>query len=122
MRSMQLGESLNNDLKIHFKSDFDIIRFLKHFERVVQGKRNNKLNSEFESREKIPRVIMKIPMLLQPSKLYTPIVFEVFQAQYERSMRACTKYWMKIMNTLLQPGALVKMYLLMRSIKLLVIL
>jgi hypothetical protein len=78
MRSMQLGESLNNDLKIHFKSDFDIIRFLKHFERVVQGKRNNKLNSEFESREKIPRVIMKIPMLLQPSKLYTPIVFEVF--------------------------------------------
>ena len=38
MRSTQLSESLNNDLKIHFKSDFDMIRF---FKRVVQGKRNN---------------------------------------------------------------------------------
>jgi zinc finger SWIM domain-containing protein 3 len=52
MRSTQLSESLNNDLKIHFKSDFDIIRFFKHFERVVQGKRNNELNSEFDSRKK----------------------------------------------------------------------
>jgi hypothetical protein len=91
MRSTQLSESLNNDLKIHFKSDFDIIRFLKHFERVVQGKRNNELKSEFESRKKQPRIIMKIPMLLQASKLYTPIIFEAFQSQYVRSMTACTK-------------------------------
>jgi hypothetical protein len=39
MRSTQLSKSFNNDLKIHFKSDFDIIRFLKHFERVVQGEK-----------------------------------------------------------------------------------
>jgi zinc finger SWIM domain-containing protein 3 len=52
MRSAQLSESLNNDLKIHFKSDFDMIRFFKHFERVMQGKRNNELNSEFDSRKK----------------------------------------------------------------------
>ena len=48
MRSTQLNESLNNDLKIHFKFDFDSIQFFKHFERVLQGKRNNKLNSEFD--------------------------------------------------------------------------
>ena len=39
MRSTQLSESLNSDLKRHFKSDFDIIRFLKHFKRVVEYKR-----------------------------------------------------------------------------------
>jgi len=39
MRSTQLSESLNSELKRHFKSDFDIIRFLKHFERVVADKR-----------------------------------------------------------------------------------
>ena len=39
MRSTQLSESLNSDLKRHFKSDFDIIRFLKHFETVVEFKR-----------------------------------------------------------------------------------
>nr|CAE04392.2 OSJNBb0006L01.4 [Oryza sativa Japonica Group] len=91
MRSTQLSESFNNDLKIHFKSDFDIIRFFKHFERVVQGKRNTELASEFDSRKKLPRIKMRAPMLLQASKVYTPIIFEAFQGEYERSMAACTK-------------------------------
>ena len=90
MRSTQLSESLNSDLKRHFKSDFDIIRFLKHFERVVEFKRNNELHAEFESRKKLPRLKMRTPMLLQASKLYTSIVFEAFQSEYERSMAACT--------------------------------
>jgi hypothetical protein len=41
MRNTQLSESLNSDLKQHFKSDFDIIQFLKYFERIVEYKRNN---------------------------------------------------------------------------------
>jgi hypothetical protein len=93
MRSAQLSESLNNDLKIHFKSDFDIIYFFKHFDRVVQGKRNNELDAEFVSRKKLHKLCMKRPppMLLQASKLYTPIIFEAFQEEYERSLAACTK-------------------------------
>jgi len=42
MRSTQLSESLNSEVKRHFKSDFDIIRFLKHFERVVEDKRKKR--------------------------------------------------------------------------------
>ena len=34
---------------------------------------------------------MKTPMLVQASKLYTPQIFETFQAEYERSMAACTR-------------------------------
>ena len=77
---------------MHFKSDFDIIRFFKHFERVVQGKRNNELDSEFNSRKKLPKICMKRPppMLSQASKLYTPPIFEAFQGEYERSLAACT--------------------------------
>jgi zinc finger SWIM domain-containing protein 3 len=30
-------------------------------------------------------------MLVQASKLYTPIIFEAFQGEYERSLAACTK-------------------------------
>ena len=90
MRSTQLSESLNSELKRHFKSDFDIIRFLKQFERVVEDKRKNELNAEFESRKKIPRIKMRTPMLIQASKLYTPVIFEAFQSEYERSMVACT--------------------------------
>jgi hypothetical protein len=29
-------------------------------------------------------------MLIQASKLYTPIIFEAFQGEYERSMVACS--------------------------------
>jgi zinc finger SWIM domain-containing protein 3 len=91
MRSTQLSESFNSDIKNHPKSDFDIIRFLKHFERAVQGKRNKELNEEFEARKKAPRIKMKIPMLLQAGKLYTAPIFEAFQAEYERSMAACAR-------------------------------
>lgn len=48
MRSTQLSESLNNDLKNHLKSDFDIILFFKHLERAVHGKRDNEVNAEYE--------------------------------------------------------------------------
>jgi zinc finger SWIM domain-containing protein 3 len=57
----------------------------------VQGKRDKELNAEFEARKKLPRIRMKTPMLLQTSKIYTPTIFEAFQAEYERSMAACTR-------------------------------
>jgi zinc finger SWIM domain-containing protein 3 len=91
MRSTQLSESFNSDLKKHLKSGLDIIRFLKHFERAVQGKRDKELDAEFEAWKKLPRIRMKTPMLLQTSKLYTPIIFEAFQAEYEISMAACAR-------------------------------
>lgn len=91
IRSTQLSESLNSDLKHYLKSNLDIIRFLKQFERVVQGKRNKELDSTFDSRKKFPRIKMRTPMLLEVSKLYIHNIFEVFQDEYERSMRACTR-------------------------------
>jgi zinc finger SWIM domain-containing protein 3 len=91
MRSTQLSESLNSDLKDHFKSVFDIIRFLKHFERVVQEKRDKELNSLFDSRKKLPRIKIRTPILVQASKLYTPVIFEAFQAEYEWSTTACAR-------------------------------
>jgi zinc finger SWIM domain-containing protein 3 len=74
MRSTQLSESLNSDLKNHLKSDLDILRFFKHLERVVQGKRDNELNEEYESRKKLPRVRIRTPAIIQASKVYTPCI------------------------------------------------
>jgi zinc finger SWIM domain-containing protein 3 len=90
VRSTQLSESFNNALKNHLKSDFDIVRFLKHFERTVQ-KREKELESEFQSRKKLPRRQMCTPMLVQASQVYTPIIFEALQSEYERSMAACAR-------------------------------
>jgi zinc finger SWIM domain-containing protein 3 len=72
MRSTQLSESFNSDLKTHLKLDLDIISFLKHFERAVQTKINKELDEEFEARKKLPRIRMNTPMLMQASKIYTP--------------------------------------------------
>ena len=93
VRSTQLSESFNNALKNHLKSDFDIVRFLKHFERTVEEKRGKELDSEFESWKKLPRRQMCTPMLVQASQVYTPVIFEDFQGEYERSMAACYCYW-----------------------------
>ena len=91
MRSTQLSESLNSDLKDHLKSDLDILRFFKHVERVVKGKRDKEVNEEYESRKKLPRVRMRTPMVIQASKVYTPHIFEDFQNEYERSISAYIK-------------------------------
>ncbi|KAG2609753.1 hypothetical protein PVAP13_4KG086466 [Panicum virgatum] len=80
VRSTQLSESFNNALKNHLKSDFDIVHFLKHFERTVEDKRAKELEFEFEARKKIPRRQMHTPMLLQASEV-----------EYERSMAACSR-------------------------------
>jgi zinc finger SWIM domain-containing protein 3 len=68
VRSTQISESFNNALKNHLKSYFDIVRFLKHFERTVEEKRSRELEFEFEARKKIPRRLMCTPMLVQASK------------------------------------------------------
>ncbi|XP_073360485.1 protein FAR1-RELATED SEQUENCE 5-like, partial [Aegilops tauschii subsp. strangulata] len=91
VRSTQLSESINNLLKNHLKSDFHIVRFLMHFERTVEVKGTKELQSEFEQRKKLPRIKMHTPMLVLASNEYTPIIFESFQGEYERSMAACTR-------------------------------
>ncbi|KAK8937246.1 Protein FAR1-RELATED SEQUENCE 5 [Platanthera zijinensis] len=55
MRSTQLSESLNGDLKDYLKSNFDLGSFFKHFERVIDDKRYKELQAEFESREKMSK-------------------------------------------------------------------
>ncbi|XP_045089397.2 protein FAR1-RELATED SEQUENCE 5 isoform X1 [Aegilops tauschii subsp. strangulata] len=91
VRSTQLSESFNNALKNHLKSDFHILRFLMHFERTVEVKRTKELESEFNARKYIPRIKMFTPMLVEASKVYTSIIFEAFQGEYERSMAACCR-------------------------------
>ncbi|KAJ1274955.1 hypothetical protein BS78_05G098900 [Paspalum vaginatum] len=91
VRSAQLSESFNKSLKNHLKSDFDIVRFLKHFEGIVEETRARELEAEFEARKKIPGRQMCTPMLIQTSEVYTPVIFEAFQGEYERSMAACTR-------------------------------
>ncbi|KAL6217755.1 hypothetical protein ACLB2K_010972 [Fragaria x ananassa] len=93
MRSPQLSESLNSDLKDHLKSDMDIIRFFNQFERVANDKHYKELEAEYNSRQKLPRVkVQKSPVLQQAAKVYTPAIFEkYFQEEFDWSSAAIIK-------------------------------
>jgi zinc finger SWIM domain-containing protein 3 len=54
VRSTQLSESLNGDLKAYLKSDLGIVEFFQHFERVVEQKRHKELEAEYNARQKLP--------------------------------------------------------------------
>ncbi|KAK9289088.1 hypothetical protein L1049_017559 [Liquidambar formosana] len=91
MRSTQLSESLNSDLRNYLNSDLDIVQFFKHFERKVNNKRYKELIVEYNSRQKLPRVKIKAPMLTQLAGVYTTPIFEEFQKEYEEYQGAFIK-------------------------------
>jgi zinc finger SWIM domain-containing protein 3 len=84
IRSTQLSERFNYDLKDCLHTDLNILEFFTHFERVVKQKRDKELEAEYNSRQKFPRLNLKSsPMLNQVAKVYTPKAFELFQNEVE---------------------------------------
>uniref|UniRef100_A0A7N0VN12 MULE transposase domain-containing protein n=1 Tax=Kalanchoe fedtschenkoi TaxID=63787 RepID=A0A7N0VN12_KALFE len=53
MRSIQLSESCNAELKRHLKSSFSLVRFFRTFEEVVYSKNYTNLKLKYESKEKL---------------------------------------------------------------------
>ncbi|XP_042486538.1 protein FAR1-RELATED SEQUENCE 5-like [Macadamia integrifolia] len=90
IRSTQLSESLNSDLKDYLKSTLDVVQFFKHFERVLNQKRGNELKAEFDARNKMPRLANSMSIVQkQVGELYTPVIFQLFQEEYNW-MTVCT--------------------------------
>jgi zinc finger SWIM domain-containing protein 3 len=84
IKSTQLSERFNCDLKDCLHTDINILEFFTNFERVVKQKRDKELEAEYNSRQKLPRLNLKnSPMLNQVAKVYTPKVFELFQNEVE---------------------------------------
>ncbi|XP_042499834.1 protein FAR-RED IMPAIRED RESPONSE 1-like [Macadamia integrifolia] len=84
MRSTQLSESINGDMKDYLSLTLDLVPFFKHFERVVVDKRANELKAEFDARNKLQRnLFIKSSVMNQVARVYTPKIFEKLQKQYE---------------------------------------
>ncbi|XP_043703788.1 protein FAR1-RELATED SEQUENCE 5-like [Telopea speciosissima] len=93
MRRTQLSESINGDLKDYLRSSLNVVQFFKHFERVVADKRAKELKAEFDARDKMPRnLFSKSPIMKQAGEVYTPLIFEKFQKQYEWVSACYIKY------------------------------
>ncbi|KAF3955830.1 hypothetical protein CMV_018996 [Castanea mollissima] len=87
MKTTQLSESFNADLKDCLRTDLNIVEFFTHFETVVNQKRDKELEAEYNSRQKFPRLKLKSsPMLNQVATVYTPKLFDLFQTEVEEVM------------------------------------
>ncbi|KAL4614081.1 hypothetical protein ACB092_07G029500 [Castanea dentata] len=87
MKTTQLSESFNVDLKDCLRTDLNIVEFFTHFERVVNQKRDKELEAEYNSRHKFLRLKLKSPpMLNQVATVYTPTLFDLFQTEVEEVM------------------------------------
>ncbi|OMP10240.1 hypothetical protein COLO4_04687 [Corchorus olitorius] len=82
--STQISESFNSSLKDHLQPDMNLVQFFGHFERVLNDKRYNELKSEFDLRQKLPKLKMKTPMLKQAGEIYTAAMLDKFQYEYEK--------------------------------------
>ena len=91
MITTQLSGSINFDLKDYLQSDYDIIKFFIHFERLLNAKRYKELKVEYNLRQKLPKVKIASPMLIQAAHIYTPQLFLKFQEQYEEFQLAFVK-------------------------------
>ncbi|XP_050255522.1 protein FAR-RED ELONGATED HYPOCOTYL 3-like [Quercus robur] len=87
MKTTQLSDSFNVDLKDCLRIDLNIVEFFTHFERVENQKRDKELEAEYNSRHKFPRLRLKgSPMLNQVITVYTPTLFDLFQTKVEEVM------------------------------------
>ncbi|XP_062173634.1 protein FAR1-RELATED SEQUENCE 5-like [Alnus glutinosa] len=91
MTPTQLSESLNANLKDYLQSDYDIVKFFTHFDRLLNDKRYKELLAEYNLRQKLPKIKMLSPMLVQAAKIYTSQPFLKFQKQYEEFQGAYVK-------------------------------
>ena len=80
MRSTQLSESINSDIKSCTRPNLNI----KQFERIVKEKRYSELKQDYEMRQKLPRMIIQSsPMIRKLSQEYTPPMFNLFQREWD---------------------------------------
>ncbi|RZB64466.1 Protein FAR1-RELATED SEQUENCE 5 [Glycine soja] len=93
MRSTQLSESINSDIKSCTRPNLNI----KQFERIVKEKRYSELKQDYEMRQKLPRMIIQSsPMIRKLSQEYTPPMFNLFQREWD--LIAATNIYKKKME------------------------
>ena len=94
MKSTQLSESLNSDMKRLFERKLSIEDFFKVFDKVVEQKRINEMEADFRARQLIPSLVNEYSTLLrQASKMYTPKIFKQFEEEFKLAslVKVCDK-------------------------------
>ncbi|XP_062013915.1 protein FAR1-RELATED SEQUENCE 5-like [Rosa rugosa] len=86
MHTTQLSESFNASLKPYVKSDYDVVQFFKHFDRLLNDKRYKELEAKYALCYKLPVIGIFSSMVIKAGNIYTKALFEEFHIQYEKAL------------------------------------
>ncbi|XP_026663036.2 protein FAR1-RELATED SEQUENCE 5-like isoform X2 [Phoenix dactylifera] len=85
MKSTLRNEGLSAELKQWLCPELDLLQFLNHYEKAIDGRRHAELQADFQACQISP-TIPPTRMLRQAANIYTPVVFKMFQREFEMSM------------------------------------
>ncbi|KAK2650416.1 hypothetical protein Ddye_017905 [Dipteronia dyeriana] len=86
MRSTQISESFNANLKDYLKPNLNVEQFFMHFEMVVNDKRYKELEVEYDSCYRLVNLKISCKILIQAREVYTKTIFKEFQDQFEEAV------------------------------------
>ncbi|VAI94281.1 unnamed protein product [Triticum turgidum subsp. durum] len=88
MEGTRLNERLNSEVRSHLRAEVDIALFLRHLQKVIGDRRHRELEMEYGSRWMMPYLKIRAPVLTQASEVYTSVIFQLFQEEYEEFQSA----------------------------------
>ncbi|XP_026433286.1 protein FAR1-RELATED SEQUENCE 5-like isoform X1 [Papaver somniferum] len=81
----QRSESLNSSLKQYISYKYDLLRFFKNFERVLENRHYQELDMDFKASQSYPAMSFPVKILRHAAKIYTPAIFTLFQKELCRA-------------------------------------
>lgn len=87
----QFCEGFNTNLKKYLKLEINVLQFFKQFGRVVNDYQYKELEANYEMSQHMPRLMGEVILLKHARDVYTPIIFELFQQEYENCLNVIVK-------------------------------
>ncbi|KAM1189748.1 hypothetical protein ACFX2J_025390 [Malus domestica] len=70
---------MNSAIKKYVNYKYDLLRFVKHFERLVDDRRYQELRAEFKASQSSPTLSFPVEILKHAAGIYTPAMLKWFQ-------------------------------------------
>ncbi|XP_075648610.1 protein FAR1-RELATED SEQUENCE 5-like [Castanea sativa] len=81
MSTTQRSESMNSQIKRYITYNYDLLRFLHHFQRLVDDRRFEELRADFKATQSKPSLEYPVEILKHAASVYTPAVFKLFNRE-----------------------------------------
>ncbi|XP_065860808.1 protein FAR1-RELATED SEQUENCE 5-like [Euphorbia lathyris] len=85
-KSVQLCAGFTSSLRKYLKFDVDVLPFFKHLGKMLTDWHYKELEANYDMSQRSPRLMGDVILLKQVRDIYTPVIFELFQLEYEASL------------------------------------